>query len=91
MDDTVRNDLDLRRRRLRYRSWRRGMKEVDLLLGRFADAHLNEMTEAELDRYEGLIDKPYPDIFSWVIGSVEAPVDIDRALLALLHNINNNK
>ena len=56
------------------------MKEVDLLLGRsLADAHLNEMTEAELDRYEGLIDKPDPDIFSWVIGSVEAPVDIDRA------------
>ncbi len=91
MNDTAPDDLDRRRRRLRYRSWRRGMKEIDLLLGSFADAHLGEMSEEELDRYESLIAKPDPDIFSWLVGSVEAPADVDPHLIELLRNIKNTK
>ena len=91
MNDTAPDDLALRRKRLRYRSWRRGMKEVDLLLGGFADAHLDAMSEAELDRYEGLLAKPDPDIFSWVVGSVAPPKDIYPGLIEMIRNIRNNK
>lgn len=62
-------DLDPRRRRLLFRCWRRGMREVDLLLGRFADAHIAELSEAELDQLEKLMEAQDADIFSWFAGS----------------------
>ena len=46
--------LDERRRRLLFRSWHRGIREMDLVLGRFADAHIASLSEAELDEYEAL-------------------------------------
>ena len=60
--------LDARRRRLLFRSWHRGIREVDLILGRFADARLAAMGEGELDEYEKLLDVPTPDILAWVMG-----------------------
>ena len=49
-------DIAIRRRRLRYRAWHRGTRELDLLLGPFADAELDSMEPAELDRFEALLD-----------------------------------
>jgi antitoxin CptB len=90
MNDTALDGLALRRRRLLYRSWRRGMKEVDLLLGRFADAQLEAMSGDELDRFEDLLARPDPDIFGWVMGSLEVPPGVDKALIALIRNMNND-
>ena len=59
---------EIRRKRLSFRSWHRGTREADLILGRFADAHLAGFDEAQLDRYEALLDCPDPDIFDWVSG-----------------------
>ena len=50
--------LDARRRRLLFRSWHRGIREMDLVLGRFADAHIGTLSEAELDEYERWLDVP---------------------------------
>jgi len=50
--------LDLRRRKLLYHAWHRGMREMDLIMGRFADAALDELTEAELAEFEQLIEVP---------------------------------
>ncbi len=52
------HDLDPRRRKLLFRSWHRGMREMDLILGSFADARIDSLTDAELDQYEGLLDIP---------------------------------
>jgi antitoxin CptB len=65
--------LDARRRRVLFRSWHRGMREVDLLLGQFADARIGDLTEEELDQFEHFMDAQDPDIFSWFAGS--KPVD----------------
>ncbi len=56
MTGTTRSSADLseRRRRLLFRSWHRGIRETDLLLGRFADAHIGDMTDGDLDEYERL-------------------------------------
>jgi antitoxin CptB len=48
--------LDARRRKLLFRSWHRGMREMDLILGSFADARIDDLTDAELDQYEKLLD-----------------------------------
>jgi antitoxin CptB len=73
--------LDARRRRLLFRSWRRGMREMDLVLGRFADAQIGTLTDAELDEYERLLEIPDQQMFAWVCGTETVPADIDTALL----------
>ena len=73
--------LDARRRRLLFRCWRRGMREMDLVLGRFADAQIGTLTDAELDEFERLLDIPDQQMFAWVSGTETVPADIDSALL----------
>jgi len=50
--------LDLRRRKLLFRSWHRGMREMDLIMGRFADASIGQLTQAELAQFEELLEVP---------------------------------
>lgn len=62
--------LDERRRRLLYRVWHRGMREMDLLMGGFADAHLRSMSDAELSDFERLSERQDQELLSWLVGSV---------------------
>lgn len=75
---------DIRRRRLRYRSWHRGTREADLLLGSFADSHLAGFGDAELDRYEALLECPDPDLFDWIAGRSAPPPEHDHDVTRLL-------
>ena len=78
--------LDPRRRRLLYRSWHRGTREMDLVMGRFADAVLGTLTEVEVDEFERLSDAPDPDLYAWVTGKRPVPsnhnTDVFRRLRA---------
>jgi antitoxin CptB len=74
-------DIAIRRRRLRYRAWHRGTKEMDLVLGPFADAHLEGFGAADLDRLETLMDEEDTDLLKWVMGQEPVPADRDAALL----------
>lgn len=62
----VMEDREARLKRLRMRSWRRGMREMDLILGPFADAELAGMDEAALGAYERLIEENDQDLYPWV-------------------------
>jgi antitoxin CptB len=66
-------DLDPRRRRVLFRSWHRGTREMDLLLGRFADATIADLSDSELDVFEQLMEVPDRDLFSWITGTAETP------------------
>ena len=74
-------DLSIRRRRLRYRAWHRGTKEMDLVLGPFADAHVDALGPPELARLEALMDEADTDLLKWVMGQEPMPPDADAALL----------
>ncbi|HEX5780123.1 MAG TPA: succinate dehydrogenase assembly factor 2 [Xanthobacteraceae bacterium] len=76
--------LDERRRKLRYRAWHRGTREMDLVLGRFADAQLVAMSAAELDAFEALMEAPDPDLFGWIVGQAPVPATFDGALFRRL-------
>lgn len=78
------DDLDLRRKRLHFRAWHRGMREVDLLLGRFADATIDRLDEGELAGFEALLDVPDQQVFAWISGEAAVPADADSALLRRL-------
>lgn len=62
------NGLDPRRRRLLFRAWRRGTREMDLLLGRFADSHIADLSEHDLADFEALMDVPDDLLFAWITG-----------------------
>ena len=80
----------IRRKRLRFRSWHRGTRELDLLLGRFADRHMASLTPQQLDRYEALIDQPDPDIYSWISGRESPPTAHDNDVLKLIKNMKSS-
>jgi len=56
--------LDARRKRLLFRCWHRGTKEMDYILGRFADAHIADLSEDEVSDFERLIELPDPDLYN---------------------------
>lgn len=74
--------LAMRLRRIRYRAWHRGTKEMDLLLGPYADARLEAMEVAELDRFETLLEEADTDLLKWLMGQEPTPADADAELLA---------
>ena len=61
--------LDPRRRRALFRAWHRGTREMDLLLGRFADAHIADLSERDLADFEALMEVPDRRLFAWVTGA----------------------
>ena len=76
--------LDIRRKRLLFRSVRRGTKESDLVIGGCAKAYLGSMDEAQLTRFEALLECSDPEILGWVIGQRPVPPDFDTDVMAML-------
>ncbi len=73
-------DRETRLKRLRLRSWRRGIKEMDLMFGSFADEKMASLTDAELDAHEILMSEHDQDLLVWVTGQQETPKEIEKAL-----------
>ncbi|MGD9965385.1 MAG: succinate dehydrogenase assembly factor 2 [Hyphomonadaceae bacterium] len=74
--------MDDRRKKLKFRAWRRGFREIDLILGRFADRRLSGLDETGLDAFERLLDAPDQDVYEWVTELTPAPRDHDTPVLA---------
>jgi len=64
---------ETRLKRLRHQSWRRGTREMDLILGRFADTQLAALSETDLAGYEALMQENDWDLYYWVTGARAAP------------------
>ena len=80
MDET----RELRRKRLVHRSRYRGVKESDLLFGQFAANHLASLDDAQLGRYEALLDEPDQDVLAWIYGRAPLPARHDHDVFGLL-------
>ena len=78
-----------RLRKLDYRSRHRGIREMDIVFGRFAEPVLETLTDAELDDYERILELPDDKLFSWATGREQVPDDVRSplldALLSLAH------
>ena len=78
-------DFDEHRlKKLRFRAWRRGFREIDLILGGFADAHGPALTPAEFDDFEALLEAPDQDVYAWIVGQDEIPPAYRTPLMARL-------
>lgn len=64
---------EIRRKKLKFRAWRRGFREMDLLMGSFADAEIDAFNAAQLDEFERLLGVPDWEVFAWLIGQKPVP------------------
>lgn len=73
--------LDARRRKLLFRSWHRGMREMDLLLGSFADARISSLTDDEIDQYEKLLEVVDTELLPVLTGEHPIPAGEHAGML----------
>ena len=76
--------IEIRRKRLLFRSWHRGTREADLILGSFAEMYLRAFDAARLDEYEALLACPDADLFDWIAGRNAPPPEYDTEVTRLL-------
>jgi antitoxin CptB len=81
---------DPRRRRALFRSWHRGLRETDLLLGRFADAEIAGLNDRDLADYESLLDAQDRDVLAWLTGEAEVPPDYDTPVFRKLRDFHTH-
>jgi antitoxin CptB len=82
------NGLDGRRRRLLFRSWHRGIKEMDLVMGRFADAHLRAFSDDDLEAFEVLLTIPDQQMLAWVLGAEPPDPQFDTPMFRRLRTFH---
>jgi len=73
-----------RLKKLRFRAWRRGFREIDLILGRFADRYGEAFTGEDFLAFEALLDENDQDVYAWIIGQVPTPAPFVTPLMARL-------
>lgn len=81
-DESTETDMILRRKRLTYRANYRGFKEMDMILGGFAKAHMDALSNAEVLMFEDLLSAKDHDIYTWITGKVAVPANYDTPLFA---------
>lgn len=77
---------DARLKRLSFRSWRRGFKEADLILGPFADTCAPSLSDAELDQLERLLEVPDQDLYAWIVGREPTPAEWDGPVMRMIQD-----
>lgn len=70
-----------RRQKLRFRAWRRGFREMDLLMGSFADQKIGALSVEELDEFERLLATPDWEVYAWLIGQKSVPDNFAGSVL----------
>jgi antitoxin CptB len=77
-------DLDPRRRRILFRCWHRGIREMDLVFGQFADNELPGLSEADLDELERIMAEEDNDLVRWILGSLPVPDHLQTPMFVRL-------
>lgn len=84
VSESVADPLAVRRKQVKFRAWHRGTRELDFLIGRFADHHVDAMTAEQMDRFQAVLDLPDVDVYNWIIGALPVPAEHDHDVMRLL-------
>lgn len=88
MCELIKMDRDLRLKRLAYRSWHRGTKEADLMVGGFFDRYSAAWSDGELAWFEALIDEEDVDIMAWAIGTQAPPSQFGGPMMTAMQRLD---
>jgi antitoxin CptB len=80
--------LDRRRRKLLFMCWHRGIREMDLIMGRFADENIERLTDQELADLERLSEQPDKNLLGWFTGEFATPAEYDTPVFRKIRNFN---
>jgi antitoxin CptB len=83
-------DLDPRAKRILFRAWHRGTREMDLLMGRYAESVIGRLTEAEMAEFEALIEADDRDLFAWITGGETVPPAFDTPVFRALKTFHRH-
>ncbi len=83
--------IDKKRKRLIFRSWHRGTREMDIIMGSFADKHVLAFTSEQLDTYDEILSIPDPDIYDWICNRAEPPANAHSDVLTMLLSHDTSK
>lgn len=78
------NNTEKLRKQLIFRSWHRGTKEMDLLLGTFADQHLSSFSYEQLKDYEQILSVSDPDLYNWITQREEVPANLINSVMNMI-------
>jgi len=78
--------MDNRRKRLMFQAQHRGMKEMDLIFGRFAERYLAELSVDLLAQFETLLNCPDQTVYSWISGREPIPEEFNNEIMDLIRN-----
>ena len=78
--------IEVQRKRLRFRAWHRGTREMDLILGQFADETLHQLDADALQAFERLLNNSDPDLYNWLSGKEPVPPAEDNSVMRLFVN-----
>lgn len=81
-------DRETRLKRLRFRSWHRGTKEADLMIGGFYDRYAAHWNDAEIAWFEALMDEDDVEIMGWAMGTIPSPPRVDGAMLEAMRKLD---
>lgn len=84
-------NLAIRLRKIQFRSMHRGMKELDILLGGFAERRLETLTARQLNQFEALLNESDNDLFDWITGKSRPPAEFDHDALHLIQAFKDDK
>ena len=78
---------EIQRKRVLFRCHHTGMKENDLLIGAFAERHLNTLSDADVDWLESLLlNNNDIDLYNWILGKQPLPPELDHPVMHMLQN-----
>lgn len=78
---------ETRRKRMRLRAWRRGTREMDLALGRYADRYLAELEGADLDLFEQVLEQDDHALYRWISGQDPEPKRFSGVISAIRQSL----
>ena len=85
------NNLDIRRKRLKYLAEHRGIKEADILLGRFVNQNMGTFNQADIDWFEALFQEQDVDIIAWMTNKAPPPPAFDTPMMARMQTLDHMK
>lgn len=68
--------IENKRKRLIFRSWHRGTREMDIIMGRFADAYISKFSDSQLNQYDTILSLSDPDLYNWYTQKEELPANL---------------